>query len=282
MSRTNEIMAGLLSIGTLLVLLLIVSAIFGGIYRIDTGQGAILTSSNGEKTSITAVGWHTKMPLLSGIHKYSMVNNNIYFPEDYLKLEDKFTGDSQAGAIGFDIKTTDDKVIDTGAVMSYEIVDLVQFGVKNTNPAQQLQKAFDAIVFNHLQSLSSEKITTNITQVNAELLAAIDKSGLEEQYGIKVNSISLLRPTYTKTALDALSEKQAMQAKSEGALIAAENQARAIETVAQAQKKQSDILKGVSAEQLDFNAKLALYESLKGNNNVIWVIPEGQSITLAK
>lgn len=266
----------------LFVLVIGLIIIFSGVYRIDTGKGAILTNTDGTKVAVTQVGWHIRMPFLTDVEIGSIVNKNIYFPEDYLQLESKFQGDKQAGAIGFDIKTTDDKVVDTGAVMSYEIVDLFQFGVKNTNPMQQLQKAFDAVVFNYLQSQSSDNITSHITIVNTELLQKLRESNIEKQYGIKINTVSLLRPTFTKIALDALAEKQAIQAKSEGELNAAKNRADAIETIAKAQKEQADILKNVPQEQLDFNAKLALYDTLKGQQNVVWVIPAGQPVVLSK
>jgi regulator of protease activity HflC (stomatin/prohibitin superfamily) len=269
-------------VGVIIVLLTLISIPFGTFYRIDTGKGGILTNWDGSKVAITGVGWHLRTPFLTDIQISSIVNNNIYFPEDYLDLEAKFQADNQAGAIGFDIKTTDDKVVDTGAVMAYEITDLFQFGVKNTNPQQQLQKEFDAVVFNYLQSQSSDNITSHVTQINDDLLQKLRQSDLEKQFGIKINSMSLLRPTFTKVALDALAEKQAIQAKSEGDLNAAKNQALAIETIAQAQKNQADILKNIPQEQLDFNAKLALYNTLKGQNNVIWVIPSGQPIVLGQ
>lgn len=266
----------------LFTLAIIVILALLGSYRIDTGQGAILTGTNGNKIPIVDVGWHSRTPILTDLEKYSVVNNNIYFPADYLELESTFTGDKQTGSIGIDIKTTDDKVIDTGAVMSFEIVDLIQFGVKNTNPQEQLQKAYDAIIFNYLQSQASEKITTEITAVNEELFQKLKGSNIEKQYGIKINSVSLLRPTFTKIALDALAEKQAIQAKSEGELNAAKNRASAIELIAQAQKNQAEILKNVPQEQLDFNAKLALYDTLKGQDNVVWVIPSGQPVVISK
>lgn len=253
-----------------------------GSYRLDTGQGAIFTSKGGEKIAQTETGWYSRFPMLTDVEKYSIVNNNIYFPENYIEIEGKFKGDSQTGSIGYDIKTTDDKVIDTGAVMSFEIVDLVQFGVMNTNPKEQLQKAFDSVTFNYLQSQSSGKLTNEIMSVNTEGLAALKTSNIEKQFGIKINTFSLLRPTFTKIALDALAEKQAIQAKSEGELNAAKNRAEAIETIAKAQKNQADILKNVPQEQLDFNAKLALYDTLKGQPNVIWVIPSNQQMTIAK
>jgi len=273
---------GIIVIVVLFILAIIVISVLLGSYRIDTGQGAILTEANGNKVPIVDVGWHSRTPLLTDLDKYSIVNNNIYFPADYLTLESSFTGDKQTGSIGIDIKTTDDKVIDTGAVMSFEIVDLIQFGVKNTNPQEQLQKAYDAIIFNYLQSQASEKITTEITTVNEELFQKLKGSNIEKQYGIKINSVSLLRPTFTKIALDALAEKQAIQAKSEGELNAAKNRASAIELIAKAQKNQAEILKNVPQEQLDFNAKLALYDTLKGQSNVVWVIPSGQPVVISK
>lgn len=276
----NEI-TGLVVLVIFILFIIVMAALLGS-YRIETGTGAIITEVNGNKVPMTDVGWHTRTPLLTDVEKYSVVNNNIYFPSDYLKLESGFTGDKQTGSIGIDIKTTDDKVIDTGAVMSFEIVDLIQFGVKNTNPQEQLQKAYDAIVFNYLQSQASDKITTEITIVNEELFQKLKGSKIQEQFGIKINSVSLLRPTFTKIALDALAEKQAIQAKSEGELNAAKNRAAAIETIAQAQKNQADILKNVPQEQLDFNAKLALYDTLKGSQNVIWVIPSGQPVVISK
>lgn len=262
--------------------LIIVGTIGSAVYRVNTGQGAILTQADGTKVAITEVGWHLRVPLITDVQTGSIVNSNMYFPADYLDLETKFQGDKQAGAIGYDIKTTDDKVLDTGAVMSYDIVDLFQFGVKNTQPTTQLQKAFDAIVFNYLQAQPSDKITSQVTLVNKELLEKLKESNIEQQYGIKINSVSLLRPTYTKVALDALAEKQAIQAKAEGELNAAKNRAEAIEMIAKAQKNQSEILKNIPQEQLDFNAKLALYDTLKGQNNVVWVIPSGQPMVLSK
>lgn len=270
----------------LIVIIIIVGAIgwFLGSYRIDTGQGAILTTAGGEKIPITDTGWHSRIPLITDLDKYSVVNNNLYFPADYLELEQKFQSDAQAGAIGYDIKTTDDKVVDVGAVMSYEIVDLIQFGVKNTHPQEQMQKAFDAVTFNYLQSQSSEKITNKIMETNAELLQSLKSSNVETQFGIKINSVSLLRPTFTKVALEALAKKQAIQAESEGKLNAAKNDAEAIETIAQAMKKQSDILSKVPENQLDFNARMTLYGNLKGQQNVIWVIDTkgSQPIVLQK
>jgi hypothetical protein len=40
-------------------------------------------------------------------------------------------------------------------------------------------------------------------------------------------------------------------------------------------KEPGGYIKNVPQEQLDFNAKLALYDTLKGSQNVIWFILSG-------
>lgn len=262
------------------VVVMILAVIFNGIYRIDTGEGAIFTSVNGIKEPITKVGWGLKFPLFTDLQKKTIVNNNLYFPSDYIQLESEFKGDTQTGSIGIDIKTTDDKVVDTGVLMKYQIVDLYQYGVMNVRPEEQLQKDFDATVFNYLQTLDSGTIINDIGTVNVALLDRVHTSNIEEQFGVKVTEVSLLRPTYTQIALKAMSEKQAIQAVAEGKLNAAKSEALAIETIAEAMKKQSDILANIPANQLDFNAKMTLYGNLKGQPNVIWVIPNNQDVTI--
>jgi regulator of protease activity HflC (stomatin/prohibitin superfamily) len=275
-----DVHLGRLGLVAVLVLFFFVTFVFGGIYRIDTGQGAILTGASGVKEPVTKVGWGAKIPLFTSLDVKSIVNRNLYFPADYVELEQEFKGDAQSGAIGIDIKTTDDKVVDTGAVMTYSITDLMQYGVQNQHPEEQLQKAFDAVVFNHLQLLTSEKIINDIETVNGELLEKIHKSTIEKQYGITVTSVQLLRPTYTAIALKAMAEKQAIQAVAEGKLNAANSEALAIEKIANAMKMQSDILAKVPESQLDFNARMTLYNNLKGQPNVIWVIPDNVNLNV--
>lgn len=254
----------------------------GCIYRVDTGEAGIYTSAGGEKSVETGVGWHLMFPMLSDIKIYKIINNNIYFPSDYLVLQEKFAGDTQTGAIGMDIRAADDKVVDTSAKMTYRISDLQQYGIFNTNPQQQLQDEMDSIIYGYLQSQTSDRIVGDVENISNEILTQMQASQIEERYGIVIEDFALLRPTYTKAALDAMAEKQAMQAKSEGELIAAQNQANAIRTITDAQQYQAQQMQGVPADVLDFNAKLAMYEALKDNPGVIWVIPQGQAITLTK
>ena len=128
--------------------------------------------------------------------KYSIVNNALYFPEDLVQLEQNFQGDKQTGSIGYDIKTSDNKVVDTGGMVQFEVVDLVQFGVMNTRPMEQLQKTVNGEFFKILQSKDQ---TSDIIIVSEDkILGGLKTSGIQEQYGVKFTRIQLIRPTFTK------------------------------------------------------------------------------------
>lgn len=274
------------ALGGLVILLIIIGSIAWllGSYRIDTNEGAILTTSGGEKVIITKVGWSSRMPILTSLDRYTLTNQNIYFPADYLDQELKFSGDSQSGAIGFDIKTVNNKVVDVGVKMSFRIVNLYQWGVMNRNPQEMFQKKFDAITFNYLQTQTDDTIINNMTTTNTELCRVIKLSSIEKDFGVSVDCPELLRATYTKIGIDALSNKQATIELSEGKLIAAKNEADATRTLADATKYQMDILRGATPEYLQYsanieNAKVNMVLAQRKEGTTIYV-PYSSSLVL--
>lgn len=194
---------GNLAVGAVLrdaiIALILLVLIGSGVYRINTGEGGILTDVGGNRVPITSVGWHYKVPLLTSFDSYSVVNNRIYFPSDLIELETQFQADKVSGSIGLDIKTSDNKVVDTGGMVQYTIVDLFQYGVMNTNPTEQLQKTIDGEFFKVLQSRkqSSDIIINDQGAVESSILDGLKSTGIEQQYGIKFTKVQLIRPTYT-------------------------------------------------------------------------------------
>lgn len=275
---TNAIVA----IVKIAVVLIIIGAVawLVGSYRIDTGQGAILTQSNGQKIAIMDPGWKWRMPGLTDLDKYSIVNNRLYFPRDLIELEQKFQGDKQTGSIGYDIKTSDNKIVDTGGMVQFTVVDLVQFGVMNTNPIEQLQKTVDGEFFKILQSRSqsSDAIINDQEIAEDAILKGLQTSGIQEQYGVKFTKVQLIRPTFTKEALDALSRKQATISISEGELAAAEKRANATRTIADAENYKANLLKNYPAWVLNYNSQIELWKVLADKERkdaTIYVIQPG-------
>lgn len=281
MRRTEDgIGIGAILKAAIVIILLVAFVWLVGQYKIEKGEGVILTKLNGDKVALTEPGWYWRILGMEGYDKYSIVNNALYFPEDLVQLEEKFQSDKQTGSIGYDIKTSDNKVVDTGGMVQFEIVDLIQFGVMNTRPMEQLQKTVNGEFFKILQSREqTSDIIINDQGVSEEkILNGLKTSGIEQQYGVKFTRVQLIRPTFTKEALEALARKQAMISTAEGELAAAEKKANATRTIADAEDYKANKLKGYPAWVLDYNAQIELYKVLGDKDRkdaTIYVIQPG-------
>lgn len=280
MGRDDGISFGgiLKTIIALVVLIVFVWLI--GQYKIEKGEGVILTKFSGDKVAIITPGWYWRIPGLESYDKYSIVNNALYFPGDLVQLEEKFQGDKQTGSIGYDIKTSDNKVVDTGGMVQFEVVDLIQFGVMNTRPMEQLQKTVNGEFFKILQSReqTSDIIINDQGVSEDKILGGLKTSGIQEQYGVKFTRVQLIRPTFTKVALDALATKQAMISTSEGELAAAEKKANATRTIADAENYKANLLKNYPSWVLDYNSQIELWKVLSDKERkdaTIYVIQPG-------
>lgn len=280
MSRdeTSDIVWVLRIIILLIVVVFLIWVI--GQYKIEKGEGVILTKLDGDKVAIMDIGWRWRIPGLEGFDKYSIVNNRLYFPSDLIALEEKFQGDFQTGSIGYDIKTSDNKIVDTGGMVQFTIVDLVQFGVMNTNPMEQLQKTVDGEFFKILQSKdqTSDSIINDQGSAEDAILKGLQTSGIQEQYGVKFTKVQLIRPTYTKEALEALSKKQAMISVAEGEYDAASKKANATRTIADAEDYKANLLKNYPSWVLDYNSQIELWKVLADKDRkdaTIYVLQPG-------
>jgi hypothetical protein len=240
----------------------------------------VLTKISGDKIAITEHGWYWLIPGLEGYDKYSIVNNALYFPEDLVQLEANFQGDKQTGSIGYDIKTSDNKVVDTGGMVQFVVVDLVQFGVMNTRPMEQLQKTVNGEFFKILQSKeqTSDIIINDQGVSEDKILNGLQTSGIQEQYGVKFTRVQLIRPTFTKEALDALATKQATISLSEGESAAAEKKANATKTIADAENYKANLLKNYPAYVLNYNSQIELWKVLSDKERkdaTVYVIQPG-------
>src|SRR4030042_3785058 len=92
-----------------IILIIAVIVLSLGLFRINTGQGAVVTHIGGTKDATTRVGWHFIIPLLESYKKYPVVNDYVYFPQDTTKDEG---GSIEAGVSGAEINAKDDTVVD--------------------------------------------------------------------------------------------------------------------------------------------------------------------------
>lgn len=73
---STDVIVGLVKLIVVVVIIAAVVWVIGS-YRIDTGQGAILTQTDGKKVAVTDTGWHWRLRGLTDVEIYSVVNNRL-------------------------------------------------------------------------------------------------------------------------------------------------------------------------------------------------------------
>lgn len=267
-------------IGAVLTIVIIVAVIIGlgvlfSVFRIDQGQGAIITHIGGNKEAVVSVGWHFLLPFLESYKKYPVVNDYLYFPSD---LTLNGAGGAGVGVSGVEINAIDDTVVDVSAITYFDRTDLVQWGVNNVDPETQFDRAVSGIIRNVIQTSSAEDILHSRDAVAKKIFDTIKASGIEAQYGVRITSFSLQHTSYIDEVVKANAHKQALNLEAEGRLDASKKDADAIKITADAEAYKAKLLDAYSPTVLQYMQNIELYTVLKGRaGDVTWVIPAGMS-----
>lgn len=255
--------------------------IFGGIvmlmsiFRIDQGQGAIVTHIGGNKETITAVGWHFLIPIFEGYRKYPVVNDYLYFPSS---LTLNGAGGENVGVSGVEINANDDTVVDVSAITYFDRVDLVQWGVNNVDPDTQFDRAVSGIIRNVIQTSSASDILHSRDAVAKKIFDMLKSSGIEAQYGVKITDFSLQHTSYIDEVVKANAHKQALNLEAEGRLDASRKDAEAIKITADAEAYKANLLNTFGENVLQYMQNIELYTALKSRSgDLVWVVPAGMS-----
>lgn len=266
----------------LLAFILIVVVVFGiywliGWYRINTGEGAVVTHFGGVRTAETDVGWKHRWWILEWVDIYPTVNDYIYFPG--AQTLEGGRGEER-GVAGVEINAKDDVVVDVSAMTQFNRNDLVQWGVLNTRPQEMFQKAIDGVIRDVIQTHDSDVILHERDTISEMIFERIRESNIEEQYGVEVVSFQIQHSTYIDEVVKANAHKQALSLEAAGRLAAAIKDAEAIKIKADAESYKGNVLKGFSPEVLEYMANIELYntlESAERTGDVVWVIQGGVS-----
>lgn len=244
-----------------------------GTFRINTGEGMIITHLGGNKDAMTDVGWHFVIPVLEGYQRYPIVNDYIYFPSEATA---KGAGGEEVGVSGVEINAKDDTVVDVSAITYFDRTDLYQWGVKNVDPDTQFERAVSGIIRNVIQTSDAIDILHNREAVAAEIFAKIQSSGVEKQYGVRITGFTLQHSSYIDEVVKANAHKQALSLEAEGRLNAAQMDAQAIRIRADAGAYQADLLKSYPESVLSYMANIELYSTMKSRTgDVVWITPTG-------
>ena len=234
---------------------LIFLIIFGwlSVFRINTGQGAIVTHLNGKKDATTKEGWHFIIPLFESYVKYPIVNDYEYFPSQQTL---QGAGGENVGVSGVEINAKDDTVVDVSAITFFDRTDLFQWGVKNVDPDTQFDRALSGIIRDIIQQSETIDILHNREKLEKIIFDKMKSSEIEKQFGVKITKFQLQHTSYRDEVVKANAHKQALNLEAEGRLDASRKDAESIKIRADAEKYKADLMTGHSSSVLEYMATI--------------------------
>ena len=258
-----------------LVLVILGMFLFSAIFRINTGQGAIVTHIGGNKDATTRVGWHFVIPFFESYKKYPVVNDYIYFPTGLTKTGG---GGEGIGVSGVEINAKDDTVVDVSAITFFDRTDLFQWGVKNVDPDVQFDRAVSGIIRDIIQTSSASDILHDRPKVEQEIYTKLKSSNIETQYGVAITKFQIQHSSYIDEVVKVNAHKQALGLEAEGRLDASRKDAEAIKIKADAENYKANLLSKYSEASLSYMAQIELFNTLRSRaTDVVWVDPSGMS-----
>lgn len=266
---------GMKAILVLVVVIAVVFVMLLGIFRIDTGKGAIITHLGGNRDATTAVGWHWIIPGFESYNIYPVVNDYIYFPSTTTSIN---AGGVASGVSGVEINAKDDTVVDVSAITYFDRTDLYQWGVKNVDPDTQFDRAVAGIIRDVIQTSDAKDILHARDSVAVEIFNKLKSSGIESQYGVSITKFQIQHSSYIDEVVQANAHKQALGLEAEGRLDAATKDAEAIKIKATAEAFNAELLKQYSPAVLQFMQNMELYNTMRSRTgDTVWVVPAGMS-----
>lgn len=170
------------------------------IYKVRRNYAIIVETLSGQRTAVTEVGWHVRLPIFTRIElEVPLMNQELHLG---------------ASANPRRIMSKGNVALWTSAMMTYRIRDLERWGIENRSPETLLQNDFDGIVKDVMQSESINELVSDRERIKEQIYRTlkdrpINEGGLnlEEKYGITVVSF-VLRDTSYGDKLAAASEEK--------------------------------------------------------------------------
>ncbi len=214
----------------IIVLLLVFVLLYGGvalvyatktIYKIRRNYAVILETLSGERTAITEVGWHLRLPIFTRLElEVPLMNQELHLGNSIEPQR---------------IMSKGNVALWTSAMLTFRIRDLERWGIENRSPQTLLQTDFDGIVKDVMQSESINELISDRVRIKEQIYRTLkdqplNEGGLtlEEKYGIEVISFVLRDTRYGEKLAEASEEKKRRELIAEAENYAADLEASRI------------------------------------------------------
>ena len=188
------------------------------IYKIRKNYAVILETLSGERIAITDVGWHTRLPIFTGLElEVPLMNQEMHL------------GNSSEPQR---IMSKGNVALWTSAMLTFRIRDLNRWGIENRSPQTLLQTEFDGIVKDVMQSESINALISDRVRIKEQIFRTlkdqpINEGGLTlgQKYGIEIISFILRDTRYGEKLAEASEEKKRRELIAEADNYAADQEA---------------------------------------------------------
>jgi regulator of protease activity HflC (stomatin/prohibitin superfamily) len=191
------------------------------IYKVKMNHAMVLERLGGRREAVTQVGWHARLPFFTRIEQeVTLMNQHLLLGGQEEPMR---------------IISRGNVALWTSAVLTYRILDLNVWAIKNQNPMKLLQGDYDGIVKDLLQAEQVDHLISGREQVKGKIYAAlksrpinVDGPTLEGKYGIEIVSFVLNETRFGDKLVEATEEKKRRELIAEAENYAADQEASRI------------------------------------------------------
>jgi len=191
------------------------------IYKVKMNHAMVLERLGGRREAVTQVGWHARLPFFTRIEQeVTLMNQHLLLGGQEEPMR---------------IISRGNVALWTSAVLTYRILDLNVWAIRNQNPMKLLQGDYDGIVKDLLQAEQVDQLISDREQVKGKIYAAlkgrpINQGGptLEGKYGIEIVSFVLKETRFGDKLVEATEEKKRRELIAEAENYAADQEASRI------------------------------------------------------
>ena len=191
------------------------------IYKVKRNYAVVLERFGGNRETVTAVGWHVRLPFFTRIEQeVALMNQRLFLGGQAEPMR---------------IISKGNIALWTSAVLTYRIHDLRTWAIENLEPMHLLQADYDGIVKDVLQSQPVDELVSDRGNVKDKIFEALKSRAinvggptLEQKYGIEVVSFVLRETRFGDKLVEATEEKKRRELIAEAENYAADQEASRI------------------------------------------------------
>lgn len=197
------------------VILVIIVAIIGSLYKLDTGWNAVIMRFGKLETIETQPGFHFKIPIIDTVQKLNIAQIHkleygyTTIVEGNEKREPQYSDNYEEAMVIVDAKSNNSSAVLINLVVRYKVENPADYLFKVDDIQGTMKLALEDVVRNTVQVFSLNEALTNKAAIDAEITPELQKKLNEYEAGVRIVEVktqnTMLLPEVNK-AYEAVEE----------------------------------------------------------------------------